>query len=242
MGWRRNKLKLPEHQEEEIVVGMFDRGLLGFPEGGITLKSGRQSPYYYNMRGSLSFSRELENTGQMSIDRQRDFRKALAAGYAAKFLSIGVEIDHVFGKAQAATAPAAVGAYEAGMSYLWERVDEPHKTYGSHQKLEGDYFTGEKVLMADDVVTDGASKVEGARVLAEAGLSAVGITLQFDRQEGGVESLEEYGYAVNSITTLSKAAEFLLDNLRISSENVMALNQYHEGLRADNMVTTFSFK
>ena len=33
-------MPLPEHQEEHIALGMFDRGLLGFPEGGITLKSG----------------------------------------------------------------------------------------------------------------------------------------------------------------------------------------------------------
>ena len=106
-------MPLPEHIEENIVVGMYDRGLLGFPDGGIALKSGRQSPYYYNMRGSLSFSRELDRSGQMTIVEQQYFRKALAVGYAAMFGEIEQPIDHVFGKAQAATAPAAVGAYEA---------------------------------------------------------------------------------------------------------------------------------
>ncbi len=234
-------MALPEHQEEQIAVGMFDRGLLGFPEGGITLKSGRQSPYYYNMRGSLSFSTDLERTGQLSNEKQHDFRRDLAAGYAAMFFEIEHPIDHVFCKAQAATAPAAVAAYEAGMSYIWERIDEPEKTYGHHQKIEGDYEAGDKVLMADDVATDGKSKVEGSKVLTAVGLEPVAITLQFDREEGGVQTLEnDYGFEVNSITTLSKAARFLLDNGRIDNAALEALHHYHEGLRADGKVTTFS--
>lgn len=233
-------MALPEHQEEQIAVGMFDRGLLAFPEGGITLKSGRHAPYYYNMRHSLSFSKSLVRSGQMSIERQRDFRRELAAGYAAKFFELKHPIDHVFGKAQAATVPAGVAPYEAGLSYIWERVDEPHKTYGYHQKIEGDYEPGDKVLMADDVATDGKSKVEGSKVLTAVGLEPVAITLQFDREEGGVQTLEnDYGFEVNSITTLSKAARFLLDNGRIDNAAIEALEAYHEGLRADGKVTTF---
>ncbi len=233
-------MTLSEHQEEQIVVGMFDRGLLGFPEGGITLKSGRQSPYYYNMRGSLSFSKELDRSGQMSIEEQRHFLRELVAGYAAKFFEIKFPIDHVFGKAQAATAPAAVAAYEAGMSYLWERIDEPNKTYGYHQKIEGDYDDGDTVLLADDVATDGKSKVEGSRVLSAVGLHPVAITLQFDRQEGGVQTLEnDYGFEVNSITTLSKAARFLQENGRIDNAAVDALQNHHEELLAEGKVSTF---
>lgn len=233
-------MALPEHQEEQIVIGMFDRGLLGFPEGGITLKSGRQSPYYYNMRGSLSFSKALDRSGRMSLEQQKDFRRALAAGYVAKFVDIGQHVDHVFGKAQAATAPAAVAAYEAGTSYIWERIDEPNKTYGYHQKIEGDYEEGDTVLMADDVATDGKSKVEGSKVLTAVGLKPVAITLQFDRQEGGVQTLEnDYGFEVNAITTLSKAAGFLRANGRIDNAAIDALHAYHEGLVADDKASTF---
>jgi uridine monophosphate synthetase len=232
---------LSEHLEEQIVVGMFDRGLLGFPPGGIELKSGRISPYYYNMRGSLSFNKQLDTSGQMTIEQQSDFRRALAAGYAARFFEIKHPIDHIFGKAQAATAPAAVAAYEAGMSYIWERVDEPHKTYGHHQKIEGDAHPGDTVLMADDVTTDGKSKLEGAEVLTAAGLLPLAITLQFDREEGGAQFLQgQHGYEVNAITTLSNAARFLLDNGRIGNQAIDALHTYHEGLASEGLTTTFS--
>ncbi len=229
----------PERIEEQIVIGMFDRGLLGFPEGGMTLKSGRHSPYYYNDRPSLSFSSKLDRSGQMSIGQQRDFRRALASGYAASFLDLGITIDHVFGKAQAATAPAAIGAYEAGLSYLWERVDEPDKEYGSHQKIEGDYEAGETVCLGDDVVTDGKSKVEGARVLTDVGLRPVAVTIKFDREEGGMESLENYGFKANSVTGLTAAARFLFEHRRIGNKELEALAEYHEKLKDDNLVSTF---
>jgi uridine monophosphate synthetase len=235
-------MSLPEHLEEQVVVGMYDRGLLAFPDGGMVLKSGRRAPYYYNARPSLSFSRELDQSGQMSIERQREFRRALASAYAIRFSGIGQKVDHVFGKAQAVTAVAAVGAYEAGLSYLWERVDEPHKTYGHHQKIEGDYTEGERVLMGDDVVTDGKSKVEGMQTLRAVGLEPVGVTLQFDREEGGVQALEGMGLEVNAVTSLSKATRYLLDNGRIDTAAVDALQVYHEGLRADGIVSTFHFE
>lgn len=232
-------MALAERLEEKIVVGMFDRGLLGFPEGGITLKSGRQSPYYYNDRPCLSFSKELDRSGKMPLKRQRDFRRALALGFAIKFTDLNTDIDHVFGKAQAATAPAAVGAYEAGISYLWERVDEPDKKYGNHKKIEGSYEAGEKVGLGDDVVTDGKSKVEGAQVLRDIGLIPVSVTIKFDREEGGMQALEGYGFEANAITGLTRAVAILQENKRIGNPEMESLHAYHEGLRADGLVTTF---
>ena len=77
-------------------------------------------------------------------------------------------------------------------------------------------------------------------MLTAVGLRPVAITLQFDRQEGGVQTLEEnYGFEVNAITTLSKASRFLLANGRIDNAAVDALQAYHEGLKTDGLVSTF---
>jgi len=229
-----------EDLEEKIILGMFDRGLLGFPEGGIILKSGRNSPYYYNDRINLSFDRELAAEGRMSIAQQREFRQALAQGMGQKFLELEVDIDHVFGKAQAATAPAALGAYEAGLSYLWERVDEPNKIYGAHKKIEGSYHEGEKVGLGDDVVTDGKSKIEGASVLEEVGLIPVSVTIKFDREEGGMQVLEAHQFEVNAVTTLSRAIPVLRENDRISDQQVESIVAYHQQLREEGLTSTFT--
>jgi orotate phosphoribosyltransferase len=235
-------MALTPESEEQIVVGMFDRGLLGFPEGGIKLKSGRISPYYYNDRPSLSFNKELDRSGRKTLKQQAEFRRVLGRGMGAKFLELSVEIDHVFGKAQAATAPAAIGAYEAGISYLWERVDEPNKNYGSHKKIEGDYEEGEIVGLGDDVVTDGKSKKEGSHVLVDVGLQPVSVTIKFDREEGGMQALEGYGFEANAVTGLTKAVGYLKENGRIDDEAIDKLHEYHQSLREDGLVTTFNFQ
>jgi orotate phosphoribosyltransferase len=234
-------MALQEHLEEQIVVGMFDRRMLVFPETDMALKSDRDSPYYYNDRFSLSFSSELDSTGEMTIDRQREFRRVLASGFAASFLDLKSHIDHVFGKAQSATPPAAVGAYEAGLSYLWERVDEPEKTYGAHRKIEGTYELGEYIGIADDVVTDGRSKIEGAQILRDVGLIPVSVTIKFDREEGGMEALRNYGFEANTVTGLTHAVRYLVDNNRIGSQEVDALHEYHQGLIDEGLESTFSF-
>ncbi len=228
-----------QEEKENIAVGMFDRGLLGFPEEGITLKSGRNSPYYYNDRISLSYSRELDNEGTMSIERQRDFVRSLCKGFGKVFQGLEQPVDHVFGKAQAGTAPVAVGAYEAGISYLWERVDEPNKQYGNHQKIEGTYQEGELVAIGDDVVTNGKSKIEGAKVLTNVGLIPTSVAIKFDRQEGGFDPLIEEGYEVASLMDLSSAVIFLADNNRIGSREFEALDSYHQTLRNEGINSTY---
>jgi orotate phosphoribosyltransferase len=109
-------MHLPGHTEEEVVLGMYDRGLLVFPEGGKLLKSGRIAPYYYNARPSLS----IDQSSQMPLAAQHAFRKKLINAYASSlsYMHGLTDADHVFGKAQAATGFGAVGAYVAGLSYL----------------------------------------------------------------------------------------------------------------------------
>lgn len=227
--------------EEKYVIGMYDRGVLGFPEGGIKLKSGRISPYYHNQRIILSHNRMLEASGKMTIEQQRDLIRNTARGYAERFFEIKTRFHHVFGKAQAATAPLAVAAYEAGMSYLWERIpEEKKKNYGVKQLIEGNYEYGDFVHLGDDNTTDGQSKIDGAGVLYVAGLQPVSLTVAFDREEGARARLETLGFEMNAVASLSRAVPILRDARRIDNRHVEAIVAYHEDLRANGVTTTFS--
>ena len=232
-----------ESLEEEVVVGMFDRGLLVFTEAGTTLRRGRQSPYYYNMRPSLSFNAKLAREAGMSRAHQQRFRKLLTVAFADKFGEIMQPFDHVFGKAQAGTSPVGVAAYEAGLSYLWERIDDPQKSYGKHEKIEGDYEAGELILIGDDAATGGGSISTAVQVLQAVKLQPVAVTLEFDREEGGVQRLEnEYGLEVNSITTLTNAVGILATHDRIGVKEIQAVEAYHDALRADGLVSTYRYE
>ena len=52
-------------RQEELVVGLYERGAIGFAKTEdefITLKSGRKSPHYVNLRGMMSFSKNHHMT------------------------------------------------------------------------------------------------------------------------------------------------------------------------------------
>lgn len=224
--------------EERMVVGMHDRGVLVFPEGGLKLKSGRISPYYHNMRGMLSLNRRLDASGVMSFDKQREFIQESAVGYAIRFGEIKAPFAHVFGKAQAGTAPLAVASFVAGQSYLWERVPE-EKDYGIKKAVEGDYEYGDLVHLGDDNVTDGQSKIDGAAVLYQEGLQPVSLTVMFDREEGAQEKLNSLGFEMNAVTTLSRVLPILRANRKITEAHVYSVAEYHESLKAAGVTSTF---
>jgi orotate phosphoribosyltransferase len=134
---------------------------------------------------------------------------------------------------------AACAAKSAYMSFLWERVG-PQKTYGSHaEAVEGDYQLHDKVLITDDTVTSGGSLVEGIKILHGANLLPMAATLQFDREEGGVERLQGLGLEVNAIVGLSRAVCILRANKRITSKELDALQEYHEAISNRGDITKF---
>lgn len=223
---------------EKMVIGMFDRGVLVFPEGGLKLKSGRISPYYHNMRGMLSYNYALDASGELSIASQREFIVESMKGYATRFNEIKRPFKHVFGKAQAGTSPIAVAAFVAGKSYLWERVPED-KDYGIKKSVEGDYAYGDLVHLGDDNVTDGQSKIDGAGVLYKAGLQPASLTVMFDREEGAQERLTSLGYEMNAVTSLGRVVPILRDSGRIDNSHVEALAKYHEDLQEAGITSTY---
>jgi orotate phosphoribosyltransferase len=75
--------------------------------------------------------------------------------------------------------------------------------------------------------------------LRAVGLVPVGVTLQFDREEGGVQALEAMGLTVNTVTAMSRTARYLLDNERIGNAEIDALAAYYEQLQADGVATTY---
>ncbi|HVO86404.1 MAG TPA: hypothetical protein VMT23_01585 [Candidatus Binatia bacterium] len=238
-------MHIPEEDHERLAVGLWDRGIIGFvDEPGVTLNSGRLSPYYYNDRHILSINYRLDAEGVMSTVDQEKLRDLVIGRSAAKVLSLSQTVpgsDHMLGKAQAETGIGAAIAMRSGLSFLWERVTEPDKeTSTIHQPIEGDFEPGETVLLAENCVTTGGEVTKGIKLAVKAGLQPVAVFAQFDRQEGGRGKIEdEYGLPFDSLTTLSSVTKYLLDNRRIGNSHVERLARYHEQLQAQGIETDF---
>ena len=88
------------------------------------------------------------------------------------------------------------------MPLLYPRRQE--KGYGTRKKIEGLYRAGERVVVIDDIITDGASKFEAIEPLEEAGLVVRDLVILIDREQGGRELLAARGYTLHSVLTISQ--------------------------------------
>jgi uridine monophosphate synthetase len=193
-------------QVAALLVELFDKGYIQWKT--VQLKSGRISPYYLNLRG-------------LSADPPLFGRVCRA--FAARAGALGWGYDVLLGIAHAGI-PLAVGIGGVlGRPAGYVRTDA--KGYGTKQLVEGAQ-PGQRVLLLDDVISDGASKLEVLPALTDAGLTVAGILVFIDRGQGGIESLRAAGLPAESVTTMAAALPILHAAGRITAEQVAAAEAF----------------
>ena len=138
--------------------------------GAFTLKSGRQSPYFFNA-GRF-------DTGAAMADLARCYADAIDAA--------GLGFDLLFGPAYKGIPLATALACE----YARRGRDLPvavnrkeAKSHGEGGTLIGAALEGRRVLVVDDVITAGTAIREALATIRAAGGTPAGIVIALDRQE-----------------------------------------------------------
>lgn len=219
---------------EELVVGLYDMGEIGYidppaPEVAVAdpnypeeifkkLKSGRMSPHYVGLRNVTSFSAKLP----IAIDQQKRTRDLLVASCSE--LLDEQDYNHLLGIPQAVTCLSGLIAQARGESVLWLRVGS--KSYGVHEAVQGNYEKGEWVSTFDNVITDGATKLETVEPLAAEGLNIAYFNVVVDREEGGRETVEKAGFDFASVVGMSTINDILRENGRINDQQWGWANEY----------------
>ncbi|HEV8690303.1 MAG TPA: orotate phosphoribosyltransferase [Ideonella sp.] len=189
---------------QAFVKFSVEAGVLRF--GDFKTKAGRQSPYFFNT-GLFDDGAKLARLGEF---------------YARRLIASGLEFDMLFGPAYKGitlAAAVAIGLAREGRSLPYAYNRKEAKDHGEGGTLVGAPVKG-RVLIIDDVITDGASKREAADLIRAAGATPVGVAITMDRQErasdnatdnrSGVQYVEQdLGLKVLSIATLADLMQFL---------------------------------
>lgn len=213
--------------ESVFLDVLIQGGALRFPNSPdqlFELKSGRLSPYFINL-GALTDGESLAKL------------KWAFASYIALMMEKGEipDFDYVFGPSYKGISLAALTCeglnelYGMDKRYMYDRKEA--KEYGdlsADRVLVGaDYFQpGQRLLVVDDTITTGITKIETLEKLKTLGEhEVVGIVIAVDRQEAlgdkdnvdersAVQYLEnEMNLKVFSIQNISTIYSLIKDNL-----------------------------
>jgi uridine monophosphate synthetase len=176
---------------------LFDAGIVKF--GSFTLKSGSVSPIYLDLRLLVSHPGLLRNVASLLAQK---------AG--------PLSFDRVAGIPYAALAIATAVSLQSGVPMVFCRKEA--KDYGTKKMVEGDFSAGETVLVIDDLITTGGSKLEAVKPLQDAGLKVSDFMVVIDRQQGGRQELEAKGYRLHALLTVRDLFSDLAAARRISPE------------------------
>ena len=138
--------------------------------GDFTLKSGKKSPYFFNI-GSFFSEGHIEG---------------LAALYSEIILNGEFEFDVIFGPAYKGIPLAAAVSTSLSMKtsrpipFAFDRKEE--KSHGEGGNIVGE-VKDKKVLILDDVLTAGTALKQSMEIISNAGGKITGCMVALDREE-----------------------------------------------------------
>jgi orotate phosphoribosyltransferase len=154
----------------------------------ITLASGRESNFYFDMKPTMFHPEGAALLARMILAR-------LA----------GLNVDLVGGLEMGAVpliASVAAFSHEAGKPIPGFFVRKAVKDHGTKKRIDGtDSLAGKNVAILEDVTTTGGSAIQAVEVVREAGANVVLVLSIVDRLEGAAEAFEAAKVPFDSLFT-----------------------------------------
>jgi orotate phosphoribosyltransferase len=158
------------------------------PEQPYVFTSGWASPVYIDCRKLISFTEER--------------RRAIAMATALIEREVGFQrIDAVAGGETAGIPYAAWIAEAAAKPMLYVRKQP--KGFGRNAQIEGELKEGSRVLLVEDLATDGASKINFVKGLRDAGavVADAFVVFYYGVYAGALDALGKAGIRLHYLTT-----------------------------------------
>ena len=170
----------------ELRSALREHALL---EGDFVLRSGRRSSHYFD---------------KYRFETRPELLEAIGARVATVVGEYEPAAARLAGPELGAVALAAASSLASRLPFLIVRKEA--KDYGTSNRIEGAFETGERVCLVEDVVTSGGAAVAAVEALREAGLECRTAVCVVDREEGGTDELARVGVRLRA---LFRAGELL---------------------------------
>ena len=169
--------------------------------GDFTLKSGKKSPYFFNIGSFFS----------------EGYIEGLAALYSEIILNGEFEFDVIFGPAYKGIPLAAAVSTSLSMKtsrpfpFAFDRKEE--KSHGEGGNIVGE-VKDKKVLILDDVLTAGTALKQSMEIISNAGGKITGCMVALDREEifdqirARDKISKEFDLEISSIARISQLIDF----------------------------------
>jgi uridine monophosphate synthetase len=188
-----------------LADGLLEAGCIKF--GEFTLKSGLKSPIYIDLRQIITYPKLLADIAQAYLP-----------------LLSNLQFSRIAGLPYAAIPIATAISLAGGCPMIYPRKEA--KAYGTRAEIEGEFHAGETVVIIDDLATTGGSKFEAIEKLTGVGLIVKDVVVLVDRQSGAKESLEQAGYSLHAVLTISDMLAYWESTGKVDKKKIAATREF----------------
>ncbi len=181
--------------------------------GDYILHSGKKSPYYVDLRQSIS--------DPISMDWISNSLARIVIN------EIGEDkTDKILGVPTAGVPFATIISQKMAKPMLYYRKER--KEHGVRKKIEGDMQRNERIVMVDDLITTGQSVIDAAIAAREQGGVVNELVVLLDREQGGKENIRAQNIEPHVLFNISEAFEWLREVALLDEENYNVIREYME--------------
>ena len=180
----------PEKMRQRLIELILERTFKFTDEPTFKLASGTMSNFYFNCKPTTLNSEGMYLVGNLLYEMIKGRRSWKVKGVGG--LTLG---------ADPVANAIAYTSYLKGEPVEAFVVRKEPKKHGTMLWIEGNVKNGDKVVIAEDVITTGGSSKKAIERARECGLKVLGVVVLIDRQEGGREAIESLGVPVKVLLT-----------------------------------------
>jgi len=182
--------------KNKVLEALTNANVVRF--GEFTLVSGETSPIYVDLRVLPSYPESFDTV----TSAMAELVKKTGADVIAGMETAGIPLS---------TAIAL--KLKKPMVYVRKKP----KAYGTHSRIEGMLREGDKVVLVDDLMTRGTSKVDSIKPVRDAA-TVSDLVIVLDREQGGEDVMVQNKVTLHKLVTLKELLSYMVDKGFISQD------------------------